>query len=423
MKLLAKTAIGTLAALGLASTAIASTTPNTQQIQQEIVKLNSQLSTLASQQENGHPLSLHIDTENPLDLISGTAFAASYLKGANHYQKGLTLGGYLEFDAQAWNGTYTQGPDLAGKNAYHKGSGLFLTTLKLYSLFKINNWASFLGDIEADTAAGSNDTVKWDKALLIIGNMAKSPFYGAIGQSDVPFGLFTGVNGGPWSGSLINQTFEVEGTTLAELGFEQNGFNITASTFNAGNGHNINDFAFNTSYTNKFNLGNIKNVSYSVGLGYLNDMRNTTIFAGNGGVVSTSNDNRKNGAFDANGSINVKKFTLIGEYARGQHTVPGYTGIFSAWGTTARLASKLFNKNVNYSLSYSQTHNMANVPLPLSGNANADIDATAGLRNDWIAAISVEAIHNIFISPEFQYANTYNSKHTWTTTLDFSAFF
>ena len=45
------------------------------------------------------------------------------------------------------------------------------------------------------------------------------------------------------------------------------------------------------------------------------------------------------------------------------------------------------------------------------------------LRNDWIGYVSVEALNNVFVSPEFQYANTYNSKHTWTTTLDISAFF
>lgn len=406
-----------------ASSGTGSAKGSTAKIEQQIAVLDSDLSQLNARHTKGHHLFAGLNESGamPLGKLTGVDFTSDYLQNASHFTHGLTLGGELEFDIQNWAGSYQQSN--YGNNG--SGSGLYLTAAKLFFLFKQGHWASFLGDIKANTTSGANYSGKFGTALLVIGDLKKSPFFGAIGQTDVPFGSFGG--GGPWSSALNYEAFKVGNTPLAELGFQKDGFNVTTSAFNTDKNAtstssgaaraNISDFSIDTQYTHRFN----KTMSISAGLGYLNDIQGTA--SGLGAVLN----GKKNAAYDANILFNVKTIGLFAEYDRAQRkatTLSTSNGIPASWVTSISYGHPLYNDiPATFSLSYSGTQNMENIPLGLSGDANGSVTASAGLRSSYIASVSIEPITHVYVSPEFEEAITYNHKKTWATTLDITSYF
>lgn len=417
-----------LAIAAAGTTTTPSTIPSLQQqintLQNEITKEHQLVSKFEARYHRGGYLYAGLNSAHPLDELPDTSFASAFLEEKQDFTRPLTVSGYLEFDAQAWGGNYST-PVPSSTNTYENGSGLFLTTAKLFTLFMPDHWVSFITDMEGK---GVNTSISIENAALIIGNLTQTPFYFAVGRFHLAFGVFAG--GGPWSSSIANESFKVGETTQAEVGFDKDGLNIALSGFNNGTfANNVDDFSVAAEYDYVFS----QLVSLSVGAGYLNDIRGTD--SGIGAAYASSPavlNGKKNAVYDANATIGIGKMSFFGEYDRSQRganvTVNGSnvgnSGPMSAWVVAAAYSHLFYGKPTSFSLSYSHTHNLANVPLFLSGDANNAVPAPDGMRNDIIASMSYEAIKNIYLGPEWQYATLYNhAGHTWTATLDVSAYF
>ena len=435
--------IGLALATCCSAVTFAATTGSTQLAQKQHAKINSlqqqitalekkeansnaELGKLVNRYHRGSYLYAGLNERHPLAKLPGTSFAVTYLKERDVFTRPLTLSGYIEFDAQAWRGNYSK--PVTTTPAYGKGSGLFLTTTKLFALFQPNNWVSFFTDVEA--AGDTGNTLTIENAILVFGNLKKTPVYAAVGKFDLAFGVFGG--GGPWSSALNNEVFKVGETSQLELGFYKDGLNIAASLFNNGRfSSNADDFVVSAEYNRQWN--NL--VSTDVGIGYLNDIRGTD--SGIGTAYNTNDlttlNSGKNAEYDVNATVNVGAVSVFGEYNRSQRGAEittttagnlGNTGVMSAWVVATAYKHPIFNKPTTFSVSYSGTHNMANIPMGVSGAANSAIDAPQGFKSDWIASISNEILTNIYLGPEWQYGTLYNNAgHTWTGTLDISAYF
>ncbi len=90
-------------------------------------------------------------------------------------------------------------------------------------------------------------------------------------------------------------------------------------------------------------------------------------------------------------------------------------------GLTGQFA--LFNSPYFWQVSYSKTANMQNVLMPLDGDYQDALKTTTGFKNQWIGSIQGEFWQNVYIGPEFTYGYLYNNAHTYTATLDATAYF
>ena len=435
LKLLSGTVI---ASLSLAGNAFADITLTADQ-QAQLTALQNQVNQLESSLNNQSPANgmVMLDTSNPFGEMPDTSFALSVLQSRRSFNKPLVFGGYVEADIQAWGKDKLAATTPDGKTVdYQNGTSVFLTTAKLYALANMDDWASTFLSLQGQTNAYNSTT--FDQAFVTIGNLNKNPLYLMIGKTYLPFGNFEG--NGPWSNSITTNAFRMSQTNQIDLGFFQNGLNLTLALANPGSsdgppssnsssattyGQNLSDLVYNLNYANTYN-----NFSYSIGASYISDIRGMKSNIGQAYGGSTGFTGSKNGAYDINGSIGYNDLTLMAEYAATTKSATNLngtsTGIMSSWMTTLNYAPTLWGQTTIFSIGYSASQNMQNVPYSLSAAYHQGPPLTTfseSFKNQWIAFIQRPIYTNVFVSPEFDYAKTYNGLHTWTTTIDISAYF
>lgn len=393
------------------------------ELQNAVDKDKQLLSEFMGAYHRGGYLYAGINADYPLANLPDTSFVSELLAERHTFTHPLTLSGLIEFDAQAWGGSKLT---TDSGSTYHRGSDVALTAAKLYFLFAANEWASFLTDVKTNT----DSSVSIENAALIVGDLKTSPFYAAVGQFALPFGVFGG--GGPFTYPLNKMAFKDGTMVQAELGYNKNGLNVAASAFNTAGtfSSNISDFVVSTEYQYQVN----QQISVNVGAGYLNDIRGTTSGIGSSYDTATTGvlHGKRNAAYDFNGTLNINDLGLFAEYDRTQRSASygtdsgatGDTGKMSAWVTSASYNYPLFGKDATYTVTYGRTHNMANIPASLSGDAKTGPSASKGFKSEWIASGAYELIKNVYLGPEYQYAELYDDAgHTWTATLDVAAYF
>lgn len=428
-----KKLLTTLMLSGLAVHAFADTGTGTMPTPDQRAQLDSltqQVNQLQAQMQNNNSSSNKVgniamlDTANPFGTFSGTQFALQTLqaKQNNGFTKPLVLGGQFEGDLQSWNGSL----NIPSSN-YQKGTNFYLTTAKLFAMGNLNDWTSAFTSLSAATTPSSQTT--FDQVFLTFGNLNKNPLYLMIGESYLPFGTFSG--NGPWSNSITTNDFRVSSTNQINLGYFQNGLalNIAVANpaYNANNnstyGQNVENFIYNVYYSKSFN----NSFNYGLGASYMSDVRGLSSAIGN--AYNSGLSGGKNGAYDANASVGFKQVTFNAEYASTTSAANNAngtsTGVMSSWMTTLSYAPVLYGQPTVFSVGYSQSKNTANVPYTVSGKANnaPSTGIGQGFKKQWIAYVQRPLVNNVYLSPEFDYATTYNNQRSWTGTIDLSAYF
>lgn len=392
------------------------------QLKSDVAGSNVALSHFDGRYLKGHHQYLGLNANHPLALLPGSSYIAGYLGEAHSFQHAVTLGGYIEFDPQVWGGDDFGSTSVSTSKAYDAGQGLYLTSAKTIALFKINSITSGITELKLNTGSSTGIGAEIGVAALIFGNLKESPFYVGVGRFDLAFGVFGG--GGPWSSALNYDVFHIGKTSQIEVGYDQHGVTATASVFKPSGKFNT-DFATSVEYTHTIN----KALSFDIGGGYVNDIRGTNSTVGSNYNGSTASFfGPSNPLYDVNATLNIEQFGLFAEYNITQRAAPFNNSIagggsMQAWVVSGSYSHPLFGKKTSYSLSYSGTRYMRNIAMPLSGDAIGNNNLNIGLHREVIASASYEAMKNIYLGPELQYATTYGNQSTWATTLDVSAYF
>ncbi|MDF2529255.1 MAG: hypothetical protein K0Q57_135 [Gammaproteobacteria bacterium] len=374
-------------------------------------------------------VAIKTDGQSPFVLLPSNSFTVALLQGKQAYTgtpQALVLGGYLEGDAQMWNGGNTLP---ATANSYKNGSNFYLTTADLDAMANMSSWLTGFVELKGDFTANSNGTPYFSKAFMMLGNLNQSPFFGVAGKTNVPFGAFGG--GGPWSNALQRTAFRPNETSQLRAGYLQNGVGAEVAAINDSTfSKNLDDLVYSTSYTKQINQFN-----YQVGASYLSDIRGTSSAIGNAyntsSVPVSSADTiygKRNGAYDFNGQVGYGNYAVIGEFLRtttGATVIANNTdtGLMSAWVLGGSYSPMIRGKATAFTLSYSKTNHMATIPMGLSGNSVPAVTSAIGFKNEWIASASREVANNFYVGPEFQLSQAYNNTHTWTGTIDLSLYF
>lgn len=371
------------------------------------------------------------------ETLPGTTFDLQLLKYRNNFApRTLNLGGYLEFDSQYWNtdsGGIVVGPSrqLLPKT----GSGIYATTVDLDTLSNLNDYTTAFAKVEEEDIGTPEAHMIFRKALVNFGNLDKSPFFATVGKTYLPFGVYGG--GGVWSVPMTRAVFRPSEVPLAALGYYKDGFNSNLAVFNnSAVNKEIADYVYSIYFAGAPEYG----VGYTLGAGYMNDIRATPSALGaaykSAGELDAS---KRVPAVDLNAEASYLHFDLTGEYMKalrqgtyndnvittGQDIVsPGEAqGIPAAWAVGGSYTQPFYGKPMYYSLSYSKTYHMAGVPMGWSAQPIPGPVAVEGIESAWIASIARSIEDNFILGFEFNRSHTYDSHYGDAYTLDLSMYF
>ncbi len=400
-------------------------------LQSQINSLQNQISTL----NTSSVLSQYVMTDfsNPFGLLLDTHYALGVLQDKAVFTTPVVLGGNLEADLQTWGGSFST--SIPSQGTYQDGSAVSITAANLDTMANVNDWVTAFLAMQGNVGGNSGNPPTFDKAFLLFGNLQKNPLFVTVGEIYLPFGMFLG--NGPWSNNLDTNAFQISKTNQLTLNFYQKGFYSSFAWFNTpADPDALNDFTYNLSYVKSGTF------NYTVGAGYLYDIRDTNSGvgaaypqAGTGGNTTSSTNTvsgGRNGLFDVNASAGYGPVSLNGEFdltETGATNLNGSdTGKMSAWNIAAGYGIILANIPTYFQVGYSATHNMNNISFPLAGMAytaaqTQTTDSDEGIQHNWLVSMTNHFFNNVYMSPEYQYSTLYNGTHTWTLTYDISAYF
>lgn len=392
--------------------------------QEALNSLQSQINALQSQIANmQNPANvIGLDTAIPFGTMSKVEMPLALIKARNTNTAPIVIGGQVEADVQYWNGTPLT--TSSGQNYNTPDSSIAFTKLYLFTEANINE--NTIGLITLKNTLPAN-TVQFDRAFLMLGKLnPAAPLFVTVGMSYLPFGNFSG--NGPLDNSLTTDMFRVSQTDQVSLNMGYGPFTFIGSMFN--NNSTVNA-SIHYLFTGLFNK-TIDGYSLALGTSYLTNIVGTSSGLGSAfhqmGSYSSSAplQSNTNPAWDANFTFGKPIFSVLGEYVttlRASTNQNQNVGKISAWllGTTGKFSS--YGTPYTWQLSYAKTTNMQNVPMPFDGNYAQNLKTATGFQNQWIGSIQGEYFQNVYIGPELTYGNLYNSAHTYTATLDATAYF
>jgi hypothetical protein len=357
--------------------------------------------------------------------------------------RGIAVGGELEVDPQVWHG------DIDYSNNHGNGSSMVFSAADIDLMANINDWMSAF--VKISNAGANQSSVALKRSFLLFGNLQQSPFYALIGQNNLPFGNFS-PDAGPWSNGIDTNSFR-PGETVKQLmfGYYNNGLKANAAVFQnqnsstvtgAPNNRNINNFLLSTVYD-----GNLANgyTNYTVGAGYLNDLRymnktwgdgydSTTSAAGNDFANSNGITDKRLPVLDLNAKVTFNNLVAFAaEFDKVLNHVTTTGGSDPSlnitnkapyiWSAGAYYMPVIAGKQTTFWMGYAQAKNMQGLPMALSGNAYNDYDS-AGIKHSLNAAISRSVfVDNNTISLDYQHVKDYAGKRSNTYTIDDSFYF
>ncbi|MGE3920598.1 MAG: LbtU family siderophore porin [Gammaproteobacteria bacterium] len=253
----------------------------------------------------------------------------------------------------------------------------------------------------------SNSRLFVRQAFLIIGNLTHSPWYVTTGQFYVPFGQY-----GTYF-PIATQT-QLLGRTRARavaLGYRPGeGLFGSVYTFRgATSGNNHTGAGINLGFSSKF----MKTGHANIAVGVISNIAESEGFLSNGapaiipfqgfGVAFGPENLRTNGApgFDINGSIDLGKYSVIGEYVTA-------TRAFNPWDLSINGAGA---RPSAYHMELVRHFRIHGKP----GTYGVGADFTSDALALWLPKRSIEAVFNIspwadtLLSFEYQYAVNYDS--------------
>ena len=393
-------------------------------LQNQVNALEQQINKMQIQPAFTHYVGL--DTQNPFGAQLDTSYPLTVMKFKEQYTAPLTLGAKFEIDTQVWNGSFSESID--SSTTYQSGTDFAVTTAKVYSLANMGDWVT--GFFVLDVAPNESATSSFEQAFLNFGNLKKSPFFMTVGDAYLPFGVFNGA--GFWTDNLDIVAFRNNTENQIGLNFYKEGLYTALAFFNnnARGSSALGDFSYSLNYASSgyFN--------YSIGAGYLYDVRGTSTGVGEAYPATGSSTytiiGARNAVYDLNMLLAYGPYNLAGEADLTEEGVQNLngtsTGPMSAWNLISSYSTRLANVPTSFSFGYSATHNMNNIPMPLNGMATTSVstqetDNNAGMAHQWLLFMSNEFFKNIYMTPEYEYSTLYNGAHTWTLTYDVTAYF
>lgn len=421
----------------------------TQQLESQLQQLNNQIDSLASRdlissrtiQKNTRHLNfgyMHLvnSKESYFQMLPSTTFDLALLQERKTMpDNALMTGGYMEMDGQYWHAGDSLAVGVNQSDLPKTGSGIYLTTLDLDIMSTFGTWTTAMIQGESSGLGTADSTFIVRKAFVTIGNLNKEPFFMTMGKSFLPFGTFYG--GGVWSVPLTRSVFRPDEVPELLFAYAKNGLNTNLAFFSNDQATQYaNDYVYSFYYTHQL----ADQVGYTIGAGYLNDMRGLP--SGLGTAYQTSGvltQTKRVPAYDLSADLKVQGFDVNAEYlaatrqgtynsnaTNANQTVvtAGQTqGAPRAWEAGLGYNAPLFGDMMSYVASYSKTYNMAGIPMGWSGQAIPGPSAFNGIKQAWLVSANRELARNVYVGFEVQHGETYALKSGYTYTLDLSVYF
>lgn len=391
------------------------------QLQSQINALQAQISQMGNGNTTGNMLSL--DTQVPFGTMSKVEMPLALIKNRSLTNSYWVLGGQIQSDLQDWNGSQLSTTSSSNPN-YSNGSSVFLT--KVYLFNEINLGQNAMGFI-ALKGATPNYNVVVDRAFLLVGKLSPTePLFITAGSTYLPFGSFSG--NGPLNNNLTTSMFRVSPTNQFSATAGMGPFTLIGSMYN--NNSSVNS-SINYLLTGLF-AKSFEGYNVNFGASYLSNIvgTNSNLGAAYSQFGSSSStqplQSNTNPAWDVNFSFGKPMLSLLGEYVttlRSTLNQGQSIGKISAWslGTTGTFPA--MNTPYYWQLAYSATNNMQNVPMPLDGNFSQSLKTSVGFKHQWLGSIQGQYWKNVYLGPEVSYGTLYSNQHTYTVTMDATAYF
>ena len=364
---------------------------------------------------------------------------------ASYPDYSILFGGLVELDQQFWSGNMLEGAALGGitvpglADPKNKGRGAYVTQANVDVLVNTGPWVSgyvslagYSYDPNNAFVATTERSVDLNDAMLMLGNTSKSPFYGYLGVTDLPFGDFTDASRYPVYNLQAYSFYAGNSYQQAGLGFAQNGFNVLAAMYLDPNANetetnqHFDNFVINASYHNDVSQG----LGFRLNASYLKNVYKTklkTWFLEQGSAVTNTPERMPAGM--VSGELTMKAsaeslYSLRLSYSQllKSATYGGLSqkpGIYSVLGLVTYPVYKL---PVTMRLSYARGRNNRNIYgiLPIYDMRAAFLSsANNGLKSSWDASVTLPVFaENLNISLDYQRINTYDGKHLNVVTLD-----
>ena len=326
MKFVIKPIAVSLAMLGFASVAHASSVAS---LQSQIQKVGQQIQQL--QAKHGK---VQINPSSLNKILPGNSFVNTELIVLNARKNSEMATGVIYLGGKIKGNVYYQ-DNTSGTASPYTASKVEVNALQLSTVAGLNSWATLVSVVGSNSGTGLNSAtnMKLDQGYVLLGNLNKYPGYVLVGRKNVDFGEFGRM--GFLNKPLNRLAFEAT-ANQAMVGYSHYGLNAAVSFFQGetqtsntsfvltgndtssriltpSNSHQIGNFAVNASY--EFGPANL---NARFGLGYLN---------GSGFVSATNSETMP--VLDVFADATFGKLKLHGEYDR---TVSATGSTISAGG-------------------------------------------------------------------------------------------
>lgn len=390
----------------IAATAMANNMPQLTQFQQQLNQLSQQVRQLQKSPPSTNSWLVE-DTNNAkaFEQFHDETFELQLLQmHSRHPKQSLVVGGRAEIDAQYWSADHIN----IGQQHITDGSKIFIHKAYFDLAANPNQWTTVFLSIKAS----SDNIAAFNKAFINVGDLNKTPFFMSIGKDYLPWGLFS--DAGLVTHSLTREAFRPAETTQLTTGYYHHGLTLTASWLNDQYQTGSN-YIMNGSYQHQFNQ-----VTALIGAGYINDLRGSSSKLGQ---LAAIQNGKAFGAWDLNAECVYRIFGINGEYIASTRDNPiDDQGIASSWYASAAISPTVLDKPTKFTIGYSRTNNMQDVPLPLGGQGGS-ADAFDGIRYNIIADMQRPIVRNIAIGLEYVFASTYRNRSSNTLTFDVNAYY
>ncbi|WP_425352911.1 DUF3573 domain-containing protein [Allofrancisella frigidaquae] len=354
----------------------------------------------------------------PVGMISSNLFASTLLGQRDKFDDySVFFGGYIEADAQTWFGSSIQ--RISGTNFSATGENIYLTNAKLYFLSNLGHYVTAQFDFDTNESGGFG----LGNAFVIFGNLDTSPFFITAGRSKLSVGSYGG--GGPWSSGIIDEFLSPDKVTNVSVNYKTDTINANVAVF--GSDDKRANFSTGLFYADALT----ENLSAGFNAGYVFNIAG----AGNSSIPqflkSVGRENENIGVINFDANLAYAMLGGIWQIQGGWSSTTtaedfnknGTNVNTGAWYAGLVYALTLAGKNTNFNVTYGQSYNAANIPMPLSNASPTFGKTSSGIRNQLIFSAQRSYFDdNVLLGPEYSYQELYNGEHMNTITLDLSVY-
>lgn len=355
----------------------------------------------------------------PIGMISSNLFASTILGQRDTFDDySVFFGGYIEADAQTWFGSQISRAGGA-PNFPANGQNIYLTNSKLYFLSNLGHYVTAQFDFDTDETGGFG----LGNAFVIFGNLDTSPFFVTAGRNKLSVGSYGG--GGPWTSGIIDEFLSPDKVTNVSLNYKNDIINTNITVF--GSDDKRANFSAGFFYTDSWT----EDLSVGFNAGYVFNIAG----AGNGSIsqfLDNIGESEKNiGVLNFDGTMAYSMLGGIWQLQGGWSATTnkqdfhqnGSSVNTGAWYLGVAYALTLGGRDTNFNITYGQSYNAENIPMPTS-NASPTFGLTSsGIKNQMIASAQRAYFdNNVLFGPEYSCQRLYNGEHMNTLTLDLSVY-